>query len=105
MREDHKVRIETRHRLFKEQKGVCVYCEKKIPIEKASLDHIIPVHYLEVNIGENNLVMCCKRCNKNKGNMFIFTNLFDRIIYPIQIIPTIYQDYYIHSTAKVRKSF
>ena len=105
MREDHKTRISTREKLYKDQNGICIYCGKHITIDKASLDHIIPVLHLEENLGESNLVMCCKRCNKLKDNMIVFSNLYDRIIYPILEHKYVYQDYYIHSTTKIRKSY
>lgn len=105
MREDHHTRISTRERLYKEQKGICVYCNKHIPIEKASLDHIIPVVHLNENLGISNLVMCCKRDNKLKGDQIVFSNLYDRVIYPIVDHKYVYQDYYIHSTTKIRKSY
>jgi CRISPR/Cas system Type II protein with McrA/HNH and RuvC-like nuclease domain len=105
MREDAKTRISTRVRLWKEQKGICPYCKREIKIEKASLDHIIPVFHLQDNIGEANLIMCCKWCNKNKGDNIVFTNLFDKEIYIMVAVPYVFQDYFIHSTKKIRKSY
>lgn len=102
MREEHNLRIFTRKQLYKEQNKICIYCGKKISYENASLDHIIPVLHLEENIGINNLVMCCKKCNKNKDSYFVFTNLFDKIIYPMISIPVIFQDRFIHNTKKIR---
>lgn len=86
-REEHKVRISTRERLWKEQKGICSYCERKIKIELASLDHIIPVELNDELLGETNLTVTCISCNKRKGNMIIFTNLYDKKVYPILDIP------------------
>ena len=102
MREDHKIRIETRRRLWLEQNKVCVYCLEKIPIEKASLDHIIPVDCLEESLGEANLAVCCKKCNYNKGNHMIFTNLMDRTIYPMVDIPYFFRYNYITKTKKIK---
>ena len=96
-REEHKVRISTREKLWKEAKGVCPYCNKKVPLEKASLDHIIPVNQIEenTNYGPENLTFCCKSCNKMKLDYIVFTNLYDRIVYPIVDIPYFFQARYI----------
>jgi len=108
MREDAKTRVETRNRLWKEQNKTCPYCRKKIPVEFASLDHVMPIDRLtpeDVKIlGPANLIVCCKRCNRAKGNYVVFSNIYDREIYPIIDVPVIFQDYYIHCTKKIRKS-
>jgi uncharacterized protein (TIGR02646 family) len=102
MREDAKTRIQTRTRLWKEQKGLCPYCKKTIKLEQASLDHIIPVDKLEKNYGVHNLIVCCKWCNKNKGNFIVFSNLFDKEIYVVVDIPYIFQYTFITNTKKIR---
>ena len=94
-REEHKHRINTRRLLWERQEGVCAYCNRKIPYEKASLDHIIPVILLEENIGDDNLVMTCKYCNLNKQDHIVYTNLYDRVVYPILDIPVIFRWEYI----------
>jgi CRISPR/Cas system Type II protein with McrA/HNH and RuvC-like nuclease domain len=85
VREDHKFRIDTREMIFKEQEGICVYCKKPI-IGKPTLDHIIPIQDHEA-YSEDNYVVCCIKCNKNKGNYIVFTNLFDKEIYPVITVP------------------
>lgn len=104
MREDAKTRISTRTRLWKEQKGICPYCKKYHKLEKCSLDHIFPVDKMDVPLGEANLIVCCKRCNKNKGNHIVFSNLYDREIYILIDVPTIFQYEYITGTKKIRKN-
>ena len=104
MREDAKTRISTRERLWREQDQICVYCKKKIQYKDASLDHVIPVVHLSYNIGSENLVVAHKRCNINKGDHIIFTNLFDKEIYPLVDVPVVFQDYFIHSTKKIRQN-
>ena len=101
MREDAHTRITTRERLTKEQNNICAYCKRPIK-GKSSLDHIIPVDSLNDNIGEANLVVTCIACNKRKGNHIIFSNLFDKEVYPMIDHTYIYQDYYIHKTTKIR---
>jgi CRISPR/Cas system Type II protein with McrA/HNH and RuvC-like nuclease domain len=103
MREDHAVRINTRRRLWEEQNKICAYHNEHIPYGDASLDHIIPVVLLEEMIGEDNLIVCCKNCNESKGNHIVFSNLYDRVIYPLISIPVIFQDRYIHNTKKVSR--
>jgi len=104
MREDARTRINTRTRLWKEQKGVCPYCKKTYKLEQVSLDHIIPVDKLDENIGPDNLIVTCKWCNINKGNHIIFSNLYDREVYVLVDVPYIFQHYYITSTKKIRKN-
>ena len=99
-REDHSTRISTRYRLWKEAKGICPYCGRYVPLEKASLDHIIPVNKLDENLGESNLLFCCKRCNKQKLDYIVFTNLFDKIIYPIIDHKYFYKERYIQFNKK-----
>ena len=99
MREDHKVRISTRLELWEKQNHKCVYCNRTISKEQASLDHIIPIDEMSQEdvriLGKNNLIVCCKRCNKEKLNYIVFTNLYDRIVYPIINIPYFFQLNYI----------
>lgn len=89
-REEHKDRIRIRHEKWKEQKGICVYCKKQVKPDKASLDHIIPVIRLDDMSDDSNLVVCCKSCNVNKGDHIIFTNMYDKEIYPMVDIPYIF---------------
>lgn len=102
MREEHDIRISTRKELWENQKGICVYCKRHISLNKASLDHIIPVLLLDRNIGPDNLVVCCRPCNYNKRDWIVFSNLFDKEIYPIIEIPYIFRYEYITKTKKVK---
>lgn len=46
----------------------CLYCEKELNQENATADHIIPIS----NGGNNcqvNLIVCCKDCNTERGNL------------------------------------
>jgi 5-methylcytosine-specific restriction endonuclease McrA len=46
----------------------CIYCDVKLTPENATADHIIPIS----NGGNNcqvNLVVCCKDCNNERGNL------------------------------------
>ena len=94
MRETKQQRIALRKRLIKEQDNKCAYCGRHILDDqsqyynnRATLDHVIPVVELDEIIGDENLVVACKTCNTNKDAFFIFTNLIDKIIYPIVDVP------------------
>lgn len=91
MRETHQDRINLRKKKWKEQQGVCGYCNRPVALEHASLDHIIPVEALDENLGEANLIMTCKRCNRMKGNHIVYTNLFDKLVYPMVEVPYFFQ--------------
>jgi len=93
MRESHDFRISLRQKLFKDQNGICAYCNKPI-IGKPSLDHVIPLDSMEDN-DQNpaNYVVSCIGCNKRKGNHLIFTNLLDGEIYPMVDVPYFFHVY------------
>lgn len=65
---------------------ICVFCGKVLTIDRFSVDHIIPRCYGGTN-DKSNLVICCRICNKIKSNYIVFSNLTDRIIYPIIDVP------------------
>ena len=102
MREEAVVRISTRKRLWMEQQFKCGYCHRTITLEQASLDHIVPVDKMDIPLGEANLIVTCKPCNKRKGNHIVISNLYDKEIYPLLDVPVIFQDYYIHKTKKIK---
>ena len=103
MRENHKDRINFRKEKWIEQHGICEYCKSHVALDKASLDHIIPVDLLDESLGKENLVMCCKKCNKSKGNHIIFVNLFDKEYYHMVNIPYFFQANYIQKNFKDKK--
>lgn len=49
------------------QKGQCRYCKRLVPIEDATIDHVIPISRGGGNKG--NTVMACWPCNNRKGDM------------------------------------
>lgn len=99
-REDGQFRIATRERLFIEQGGICYLCGNLI-LGKPSLDHIIPLEDHEP-YADGNYAVCHSSCNKTKQSHIIFTNLYDRLIYPIIDIPYIFRLDYIQ-TNRIRK--
>lgn len=45
---------------------VCPYCLKIYPTEKATIDHINPFSRSHDD-SQSNKVICCKKCNEEKG--------------------------------------
>lgn len=46
----------------------CLYCDSKLTVSNATADHIIPIS----NGGNNaqiNIIVCCKSCNSERGNL------------------------------------
>lgn len=52
--------------------NICQYCQKKLNVHTASVDHVIPVSLFNSRVEANtwdNLVACCKSCNTKKRNL------------------------------------
>jgi hypothetical protein len=50
----------------------CLYCDTQLTKINATTDHIVPISNEGTN-AQVNLVVCCKDCNNERGNM-IFTD-------------------------------
>lgn len=61
------VPMPTKAGVYRRDRGVCAYCERPIPIEDASMDHVIP-QSLGGPATWDNLVNACRRCNEKKAN-------------------------------------
>lgn len=48
----------------------CPYCNKKLTLKNATADHIVPVSKGGNNC-QVNLVVCCKKCNTQRGDSSI----------------------------------
>jgi 5-methylcytosine-specific restriction endonuclease McrA len=46
----------------------CIYCDRKLTMDNATADHIIPISE-GGNNAQVNLVVCCKDCNNERGNL------------------------------------
>lgn len=60
--------------LFIQQNGCCIYCDKKIPRNKCTLEHIVP--------GFNhisNYRLSCQPCNSTKSGFFLFYTIPKKI--------------------------
>lgn len=63
-------RIETKHRIIKEENRICYICNRYIPeTEKATIDHMIPKSRNKRADISSNMRCCCTRCNNDKDNM------------------------------------
>ncbi len=49
-------------------RNICGYCKKEKEIKKMTLDHMYPQDLGGPTI-TNNLIPCCKKCNRIKGNL------------------------------------
>jgi 5-methylcytosine-specific restriction endonuclease McrA len=57
----------TRKGIMVRDRNTCQYCSKRIHHEDATLDHVMPQSRGGKNTWEN-LVACCRKCNRDKGN-------------------------------------
>ena len=48
--------------------ATCIYCDSKLTFDNATADHIIPVSEGGNNC-QVNLIVCCKDCNNERGNL------------------------------------
>ena len=67
-------RVEGKHKINKTQDLTSEFVESKLNKQNATADHIIPIS----DGGNNcqvNLVVCCKDCNNERGNMDFQTYL------------------------------
>ena len=52
--------------IYKESKGICEYCNQKVPARLATLDHILSPSRGGCNI-KSNICVACDWCNVDKG--------------------------------------
>ncbi|MGL5480224.1 MAG: HNH endonuclease [Clostridium sp.] len=55
---------------IKNEQTRCFYCGKELKIKQRTIDHIIPLNR-GGKTEYNNLIVCCKQCNIEKGDMTI----------------------------------
>jgi len=58
-------------------KSRCIYCGNMMNNDNATSDHIVPISKRGNNC-QVNLVICCKRCNSDRGNLDFMTYLRGR---------------------------
>jgi len=70
IRKSKRPRTSTRRfkqRLYWRDGGQCVYCDKPIPFDKATQDHITPRVWLGDCRSKENVAIACRNCNQKKG--------------------------------------
>lgn len=67
-REKLKVKAAKKSRWWQQKcsSGLCYYCKKKFPVNKLTLDHIVPLARFGTTT-PGNVVPACLECNKKKG--------------------------------------
>ncbi|MCQ2379182.1 MAG: HNH endonuclease [Victivallaceae bacterium] len=58
--------------------GVCHYCGKKFPVEKLTLDHVVPLARGGKST-RGNLVVSCLECNRSKSILTPVEQLLDEL--------------------------
>lgn len=83
MVDKHKIK----DKLYLSQGGECIYCDKHMHRERATIDHIMPSFE-----GNGGYVLACENCNSIKGSFFLFDGSYDKkkvteeLIYRILIL-------------------
>jgi 5-methylcytosine-specific restriction endonuclease McrA len=63
----HQTRALSRKNILLRDRNTCQYCAEVLPSNELTLDHVIPRSRGGSSSWEN-LVACCHRCNRRKGN-------------------------------------
>src|SRR5512142_2854773 len=63
----HQTRALSRKNILLRDRNTCQYCGKSLPSSELTLDHVTPRSRGGLSTWEN-LVACCHRCNRTKGN-------------------------------------
>ncbi len=61
----------------KNEGAICLYCENELSHENATADHIVPISEGGNNC-QVNLIVCCKDCNAERGNLEFRSYLFKK---------------------------
>lgn len=72
-------RIPDNYKLFHSENNTCYICNRKMPIEELTVDHMIP-KALGGKSSMDNLRCCCKLCNNLKGQLAFSEKLKEVII-------------------------
>lgn len=70
MRGQKQRKFATKQIILDKTGGVCAKCGRPLPIEKTTIDHLIP-KYRGGTDEISNLIPMCKRCNKQKGSRIV----------------------------------
>lgn len=58
-------------RVYWRDKGICQYCDKKVPFVEATLDHVTPLVHGGSDTQKENFVIACGPCNKAKAQLIL----------------------------------
>ncbi len=54
-------------RIYWRDNGTCLYCHEKVPYDKSTIDHILPLVRGGSDKSKENMALACERCNRIKG--------------------------------------
>jgi len=63
------------------RQGICHYCRRHFPVSELTLDHLVPVTRGGRST-RGNLVVCCRKCNQEKGMLTPAEQLLDELEAP-----------------------
>ena len=63
-----------KQKLYEEQKGKCFFCDKILPIDALTFDHLLPKS-LGNDDSASNLVLSCPECNMQRGGKLPFREI------------------------------
>ena len=72
--------------IYRIYKGVCQYCLEKIPMSKATKDHVYPKSMGGWDCSSN-LVLSCFKCNSKKSDTFPYHNKHGEEVRPMNLLP------------------
>ncbi len=69
LKENRKERKEYMRKIIEDSKRICYICGERIPEdETATIDHVVPKSKSDAAKSYGNMMCCCARCNRDKGN-------------------------------------
>lgn len=60
-----------KQRVYWRDRGLCAYCEKFVPFDKSTLDHITPLAHGGSDRHKENFCIACHTCNKAKAQLML----------------------------------
>lgn len=87
--------------IYNVYKGICQYCLEKIPMHRATKDHIYPKSKGGTN-HDFNLVLACKECNGIKDNQYPYHNVEGKEVKPAKIS---FFDVIVRNTPELREEW
>ena len=60
-----------KQRIFWRDGGLCAYCFEKVPYDKSTLDHIVPLVHGGSDRHKENFTIACEPCNRKKAQLLL----------------------------------